>query len=235
MIFFFDFGNTRWKAGRKTLSGAMETQFGTYEDLPAFIKKSIPKNTEIGVCSVKPSILEILSKANIPMHIVSAQLPITGITSEYQTQNTLGNDRWCNVAAAKKLSPSSSFAIVDIGTCIKYELIENNVYKGGAISPGINLRFQSMNVGAELLPKLQPSTQWNATGNSSTTAMQAGVQFGILAEINTWLDVQKNHNPSLNIFLTGGDAPLFEMGLKNSFFAVPELTLIGIDALLDNT
>lgn len=96
------------------------------------------------------------------------------------------------------------------------------------------MRFKSLFEGTELLPHLSGKDVLEPVGSDSDGAMQAGVQFGILSEIRGWVDKMETDFGPLPMFITGGDAFKFEKDLKNSFFAVPELTLIGIDVLLEN-
>ena len=48
--------------------------------------------------------------------------------------------------------------IIDAGSCITYDFInDKNQYLGGAISPGINMRFKSLNNYTSKLPLISPA------------------------------------------------------------------------------
>ena len=48
-------------------------------------------------------------------------------------------------SGASLMFPQKKCLIVDVGTCVTYDFIsENNEYWGGAISPGIRLRYEAL-------------------------------------------------------------------------------------------
>ena len=55
---------------------------------------------------------------------------------------------------------------------------------GGRISPGINMRFKSLNTFTDKLPlnKLKKNTKFY--GNDTLSAINSGVQRGVLSELN---------------------------------------------------
>ena len=227
-----DFGNTRWKAAIFEGDMVGKPVSGTdYADLRSWILQNSDEHTKLGYASVVASQpMQQFSNAQE----VTAFSDIPGLLSKYTTQHTLGVDRWCNVAAGKSVLPQEpNFGIIDLGTCIKFELVIQNEYLGGAIAPGVAMRFRSMAQGADQLPEVPVSDTIQVVGDSSMAAMQVGVQLGVLNEIEGWIQSVKSKYGELPIIITGGDAPKFVKDLKSSFFAVPELTLIGINALLD--
>ena len=74
----------------------------------------------------------------------------------YKTPKTLGVDRLALVSASVEQYTNSNVLIIDAGTCITYDFInEKNQYFGGAISPGIRLRYQSLHNLTANLPLLE--------------------------------------------------------------------------------
>jgi len=62
----------------------------------------------------------------------------------YESMETLGADRLANVVAAHAMVKGPSL-IIDIGTCIKFDVISaEGIYLGGSISPGIHLRYKAL-------------------------------------------------------------------------------------------
>ena len=79
------------------------------------------------------------------------------IVLNYTTVNTLGIDRICNAVAIHSLNTTQKkgAASIDLGTCIKFDFIdETGTYQGGSISPGVTLRYKSMNDYTANLPLL---------------------------------------------------------------------------------
>ena len=156
------------------------------------------------------------------------------ISNNYNTPNTLGNDRLaCAVASSVKYKNQNTLSI-DIGTCIKYDFIDHqNNYQGGAISPGMHMRFKSLNTFTSQLPLVPPTILDNYIGKSTESSILSGVQNGILAEINGTISQYRSEYSQLNVIITGGDYKYFEKGLKNITFAIPYLVLIGLNEILE--
>jgi type III pantothenate kinase len=169
---------------------------------------------------------EIISRTNA--NLVNADTP-TPVTIEYETQNTLGIDRLCNAVAIVSRLDSEFGVVIDIGTCIKFDLItKEGLYKGGSISPGIDLRYKALNDYTGKLPKLSNKSNTNLVGGTTASSIQSGVINGINAEINGLMDMYSMQFESLTFFMTGGDASCFDILSKNDIFADENLTLIGL-------
>jgi len=155
------------------------------------------------------------------------------ITINYETPETLGNDRIANVVAASVLYPNKNILIIDAGTCITIDFIDQNKeYQGGRISPGIEMRYKSLNKYTSNLPKLTISNTAQQIGKDTNSSIVSGVEKGVVAEIETIIDDFKNENEDLFVILTGGDTFFFENTLKNSIFADQNLVLKGLNEIL---
>ncbi len=150
------------------------------------------------------------------------------VKNKYTTPETLGADRLANVVAASTLAKGAAL-IVDIGTCIKFDIIDNEKsYLGGSISPGISLRYKSLNDYTGNLPLLDDHSKADWFGDSTHSSIHSGVMQGIQGEINYFLDYYTDRFPDLTIFVTGGDAHCFDFQIKNNIFVEQNLTLYGL-------
>ena len=152
-----------------------------------------------------------------------------GIASNYKTPATLGADRWANAAAARSMFDDRNVCVFDIGTCLKHDVVTaDGVYLGGSISPGVSMRFKALTNQTNQLPLTNPAKDWPSSGNDTESSIRAGVMEGLLLEIKGRITSIKQQFKQPIFVLTGGDAHYFADKLKNSTFAVPNLTLIGI-------
>jgi len=144
--------------------------------------------------------------------------------------DTLGVDRMALVAGATQYSKTGQGTlIVSLGTCITYDFIDAyNAYHGGAISPGIRLRYESLHNFTANLPLLTPEKQHSFVGNTTASAIHNGVLNGVLQEIKGTRKQYKALDINLNCLITGGDAELLHPELKRRFFATPFLMLHGM-------
>lgn len=80
------------------------------------------------------------------------------------------------------------------------------------------------------LEAIEESTYY--TGVDTKTSLLSGAEAGMLAEIEGTLAYYKEQYDVQHCVLTGGDAPRFAKGLKNSIFADPHLILKGLNIVL---
>ncbi|HLV15649.1 MAG TPA: type III pantothenate kinase [Xanthomarina sp.] len=151
----------------------------------------------------------------------------------YGTPKTLGVDRLALVSAASREFPNKNCLVIDLGSCITYDFInKENCYLGGAISPGLRMRYKSLNNFTAKLPLLETKLPENVIGDSTESAIHSGVVFGILNEIDGFIDNYKQKFSDLTVILTGGDAYFLSKQLKNSIFANSNFLLIGLNHIL---
>ena len=102
---------------------------------------------------------------------------------------------------------------------------------GGAISPGMEMRFKAMHQFTAQLPLV--TGDWNVPliGYDTKTNLQSGVVFGIAKEMDGMVDEYKKRYGNFNVLLTGGDIGIFEPHLKNKIFADPEIIFKGLYAI----
>ena len=157
-------------------------------------------------------------------------------TINYKTPATLGADRIGLVAGAILKHPAGQKLIIDAGTCVTYDFIdENNVYYGGAISPGLQLRFKSLNDYTANLPVLQAGNEEiPLTGYDTVTSIKSGVVLGLVNEIEGFIVKYYQKFPHLKVFLTGGDKKLLDRYIKNKIFVSSKFLLLeGLNYILN--
>lgn len=224
MLLTIDVGNTRIKAAvfeRDTILGIfIFTKETLLAEVDSILKK-FPKIQNLVVASVgnieKEQFLSL--KNSIGIHFVTheSKFPFTNL---YGTPTTLGIDRMVLATGATLQFPNQNRLVIDAGTCITYDFIdENDNYKGGAISPGIRLRYQSLNDYTAKLPLLTKKYPEDYIGNSTQESIHSGVINGVALEIDGFIELYKTEYAKFIIILTGGDAEFLAKRLKNTIFA----------------
>jgi type III pantothenate kinase len=156
------------------------------------------------------------------------------LKNAYSTPGTLGADRLANVVAAAKYFHERAVLVIDLGTCITYDLLERDgTYKGGAISPGLHMRAKALHAYSARLPEVDPPEGTAPLGTTTTGALEAGIQHGILGELREFIGIHGKERPDMAVVLTGGDGSRFARALESGIFAIPFLTLEGYHALLE--
>lgn len=175
---------------------------------------------------------DALKKMLDPDLVLTQQTETPVSLEEYETINTLGTDRIANVVAASSLSKTDHALVIDIGTCIKYDLISKDKYRGGGIAPGLEMRFNALHDYTGQLPQLKFEGDTPLIGKSTKGSILSGVINGMSAEIKGIAEQYSQQFHPLTIFLTGGDAKRFDKALKNSIFAEENLTVRGLYLIL---
>jgi type III pantothenate kinase len=228
-----DSGNTRIKVG--LFKGRELIQKESFLDLSELKKFMGSVNSDnLLVSSVNHDPTEILSWASSKGKkiFLTPTLPLP-VHVAYLTPGTLGVDRVAAVCGALDLFPYQNCLVIDAGTCINYELLDaKGVYHGGAISPGVSMRFEAMHTFTARLPLVKSNENIGLVGNSTETCMQSGVMNGVLEEVKGIIQQYKLMYPDLIVIMCGGDYPFFENKLKPAIFVAPELVLIGLNRIL---
>ena len=156
--------------------------------------------------------------------------------NKYSTPTTLGKDRIAVISAASNLFPNTNVLVIDIGTCITFDIIDaENNYLGGGISPGLEMRFKSLEHFTGKLPlvELEGNNEPQFIGDSTTNSIKSGVFFGIKNEIEGVINAYTEQYADLKIVLTGGNAERFELAPKNRIFADKFFVLKGLNEILN--
>ncbi|MCB0371513.1 MAG: type III pantothenate kinase, partial [Muricauda sp.] len=131
-------------------------------------------------------------------------------------------------------NPRGNTLVIDAGTCITYDMVNDaGEYIGGAISPGVRMRYKAMNQQTAGLPLLEPAEILDIIGNSTESCMHSGVINGVACEVDGVIDQYLSRFQDLTVILTGGDAHFFAKRLKNTIFANSKFLLEGLNCLLE--
>ena len=196
--------------------------FQKYSNLQKIILSSVGKLDEEVVNFIKSQF-----QTEIIDH--KSKFPFTNL---YATPETLGIDRMVLAAGATLMYPNQNKLIIDAGTCITYDFVNaENQYLGGAISPGIKIRYKSLNNYTSKLPLLTLSEDFEIIGNSTKSAIHSGVINGVIFEIEGFISQYSLKNQDLTIILTGGDAEFLAKRLKSTIFANSNFLLESLNLL----
>jgi type III pantothenate kinase len=155
------------------------------------------------------------------------------IKIEYATRQTLGADRIAAAVGVVCGMGISDALVVDMGSAITFDIIENGVFKGGNISPGVGFRFEALHRFTASLPMCEATEPTEEFGNSTTSAIEQGVMQGVLHEIEGYAERISRSNVKKSIIFCGGDAKYFVNRIKNAIFAGRKLMFTGLNHILE--
>jgi type III pantothenate kinase len=152
----------------------------------------------------------------------------------YETPETLGKDRLAAVIGAFHEMQGKDLLVIDAGTAITYDFISaEGQYPGGNIAPGLEMRSRALHEFTGKLPYFLPDENTeDFPGRNTKNAIQSGVLYGLVHEIDGYVDKLMLKYPNLSVFLTGGSAEILENRLKYRIFARKNLVLNGLNQIL---
>ena len=192
------------------------------------IKKAILSSVK----KLPPYIFDLFF-TNIPyVHVLSykSKLPFK---IEYETPDTLGADRIAAVAGAYSCFSGEDILIIDSGTAITFDFLYGNCYKGGNISPGIDMRFKALNKFTGKLPMVEKSSGFSFPGRNTNDAILAGVISGVTYEINEYIRTFKKENKDIKVIMTGGDGGFLKERLSWETCYMPDIVIDGLNYILE--
>jgi type III pantothenate kinase len=230
----FDFGNTRLKyavfndnelkavkAIDDDNTSTIENILSQYNPSRSILSSVIDHNIEI----------ENLLADKTKFHKLTYQSKIPFI-SPVGKPETIGADRLALVAAAVYFYPKQHNLIIGLGSCITYNFVNKfHEFLGGSISPGLEMRFKSMNTFTAKLPLVKADSNFPLVGYDTKTNLQSGVILGMAKEMDGIINEYALRYSNFNVHLTGGDMRFFVPLLKNKIFASPQLIFKGLYAL----
>jgi type III pantothenate kinase len=226
-----DLGNTRLKwavfsNGKIGHTGLLEGD--GVEDLRKNIETYKPDKSILSSVVNHPSALEDLLKSQTRFHKLD-HLSRVPVTTPVGKPETIGADRLALVVAAAFYFPEKNNLVIGLGSAVTYNYINRfHQFIGGSISPGMEMRFKSLELFTAKLPLVKPHWNFPLLGYDTKTNIQSGVIFGIAKEIDGVIEAYEERYENLHVLMTGGDAHYFMPFLKKKITVDPDLIFKGL-------
>lgn len=164
---------------------------------------------------------------------VSTSLDL-GIEIDVDQPHELGADRIANSVGAWERYRTNCI-VVDMGTATKIEAIHHRgAYIGGAIAIGLGLSLDALARRAAQLYSVPLAAPPVAIGRTTVDAVQAGIVVGHAHLIEGLItDTKKELGDVEHVILTGGYSAVLAPLLTSITEVDPDLTLLGLRAILD--
>ena len=230
----FDFGNTRLKCGvfdGPALREVVTLENDNDETINGLIEKYKPSKSLLSSVIDHNKSMETMLAGAGKFHLLDQHSKIP-VTTPVGKPETIGADRLALVVAAGDLFPGRNNLVIGLGTAITYNFINRkSEFLGGGISPGMEMRFKSLQVFTAKLPLIKKDWNFPLIGYDTRTNILSGVILGMAKEIDGIIDSYSAKYNNLNVLLTGGDSTYFAHHLKNKIFADLNLIFKGLYAI----
>jgi type III pantothenate kinase len=230
----FDFGNTRMKCA-VFVDGVFRQEYVLEDDREETVKALLdlfrPDRTILSSVIRHNEGLEELLRRTTHFHKLDHHSKVP-VTTPVGKPETIGADRLALVVAAVTLFPGKNNLVIGLGSAITYNYV--NKYRefiGGGISPGMEMRFKSLQTFTAKLPLIQADWNFPLAGYDTRTNILSGVILGMAKEIDGIIEAYEEKYDNFNVLLSGGDSAYFTRRLKKKIFADPYLIYKGLYAI----
>jgi len=171
---------------------------------------------------------EILTYGQIPLKM------------DVDSPEKVGIDRLLAALAARRLRGNSPILVVDAGTAITIDVVQNRTFCGGAILPGLPTQAKTYPKMSPKLPLIQFAREFvmepASPGRNTKDAIYNGLYWGTIGTIRLFYEMFFPKKRNVQLFLTGGDGAFLVPGLlrvlsHEKIAYHPNLVLEGIDQL----
>ena len=189
------------------------------------------KLKKILFCSVVPSTFKELKnyfrkKTQIKCYELK-ELNLRSILKIDVNYKQVGSDRLANAISISK--KNKNFVILDFGTATTFDVLIGNNYKGGIISPGINLSLNTLSNKASLIPKINLKRMSKVIGKDTKSAVRSGFFWGYAGLIDNIINlIKKETKKSFDVVITGGFSKLFKNSIKTKTKQDFDITINGL-------
>jgi type III pantothenate kinase len=233
-----DFGNTNWKGalfqGDRMAEKFMLQQSNIHEEITQILNLYSPTKVILSSVVNHEKSIEGLIAKQATLYVLNSNDFRLPFLNAYGSPETLGHDRLALVAALSKFYPGEDSLVISVGSCVTYNfLAKNNAFRGGAISPGLEMRLRSLNEFTDKLPLISREGHVSLLGYDTETSLRSGVVMGIASEIDGMIERYESQYGRINAVLTGGDGAFFESRLKSKIFADSNFLFKGLYAILE--
>jgi type III pantothenate kinase len=226
-----DFGNTRLKwalFSRGEISHVGVYQGDGMADLRDCVALYKPGKSILSSVIDHPPALEEFLKEQTRFHKLDHHSRVP-ITTPVGKPETIGADRLALVVAAAHYFPDKNNLVIGLGSAVTYNYINRfHQFIGGSISPGMEMRFKSLQVFTAKLPLVKPHWNFPLVGYDTKTNIQSGVIFGMAKEIDGVIEAYEERYNNLHVMMAGGDVQYFMPYLKKQIFVDRDLIFKGL-------
>ena len=148
---------------------------------------------------------------------------------DVDSPDKVGIDRLLAAFAATKMYGNSSMLIVDAGSAITVDVVQDGTFCGGAILPGLTAMSETYPKISEKLPlvPVHPIAESVYPGKNTEDAISNGIYWGTIGAIRQFYEMRFT---DAQLILTGGDAEYLHPGLAR---AIPQRVVLSPNLVLE--
>lgn len=238
-LLLVDLGNTRCVVARPLdadLAGPLQRVLEV--DTPRNAADSARLAVQLQSLGAESSTVVAASVVPVVSEVLAARLPNVRLVDHtwdfpfgtaIRGAETVGADRWCNVAAAAQAGWTDAL-IVDAGTATTIDVLTGGVFEGGLIAPGMAFAARQLQLTAPRLWPVDFAPCDLRPGRDTSEALQIGAFHVGVQGVGGTVQALLAARPRARVALTGG---LGRFLVRADWAYEPDWTLRGLRCLHD--
>ncbi|MBD1153351.1 type III pantothenate kinase [Pelagibacterales bacterium SAG-MED24] len=196
-----------------------------------YLIKDFSSVEKILFCSVVPksfNLIKIFLSKKIQKKCYEVKdLKLRSLINIKVNYKQVGSDRLTN--AISLLNKKNNFIILDFGTATTFDVVIQNIYKGGIIAPGIKISLNNLSDKASLIPKINLKQIKKVIGIDTISAVRSGFFWGYAGLIDNIINlIKKETGKPFKLVITGGLSDLFKNSIKTKLTQNKDITIKGL-------
>jgi len=232
-----DVGNTSIKSALFDPNARGKAHISRYRDVSELITPIQAARhvylSNVGKDDVTSLIQSICADNKVRLFIAETQESAFGLTNSYSTPSNMGVDRWLAMLACMQKSQNKTFLVVDIGTAMTVDAVQNGNHLGGWIVPGLSLLKQSLFKNTQRVFGNEENVGLTDFGKDTPLCVDHGCTAQILGTLFMAEKEMKKNVKNFEIFLTGGDKNIFLNSNIENIIECENLVLEGLTLFVD--
>lgn len=228
-VLLVDAGNTLLKY----VSLAQYKQHIYSSDSVTLLFRQLPTTpTHIFLCNVgKPEIEQqfftYCDENKIKLHLIETEKFRFGLQNSYLNVNKMGSDRWLAMVGAQTIA-KKTFAVIDIGTAVTCDFVENGQHLGGWIVPGFSLMQESLVRNTSKVTAHDQIPTTFGVGQDTEECVAMGCQAALRGVYLSAVDYLVSKQTPFSIIIGGGGKNMLAFAESNGSILVANLVVHGL-------
>lgn len=178
------------------------------------------------VIDMAPQVKSLCDHLQLPFFSIGVEHNFCGLQLVYRDADCLGVDRWLAMLAARSLLPQQSLIVVDLGTALTIEVVDQSKgHIGGVIAPGLAIGAKALMQHTNLSLDVALEKFSGQLGDDTESCINYGLCDSAIGLIER---ASANFIADATVVITGGDAGLISPHLRIPHHHVADLVFTGM-------